>query len=248
MPRELTGWLNEVVRAAQKRKPIIKQRERAFYDLKESILKKKKDGLNPIIAEFKKRSPSGFMQDRDPVNYAKFMESAGVAGMSILTEPVYFSGSYEIFEAIAKTVKLPLLFKDFVVTEDQVHTAYSIGADAVLLIVRILKEKEFCNLFETIKSYGMTPLVEVEDENDLKTANSCGADTIGINARDLSSLTVSVEKIIQLIKITPKKSLKIAESGINERHQIIKLKENGADAFLIGTALMKDPCKIQFFI
>ncbi len=248
MPRELTGWLNEVVRAAQKRKPIIKQRERAFYYLKEKILKKKEDGLNPIIAEFKKRSPSGFMQDRDPIKYAKFMESAGVVGISVLTEPVYFSGSYEVFEAIAKTVKLPLLFKDFVVTEDQVHTAYSIGADAVLLIVHILKEKELCNLFEIIKSYGMTPLVEVEDESDLKTANDCGADTIGINARDLSSLTVSVEKIIQLIKITPKKSLKIAESGINERHQILKLKENGADAFLIGTALMKDPRKIQFFI
>ncbi len=249
MTRELTGWLYEVIKAIKSRKTIIKTRDRPIYDFKESIIKKKKEGFNPIIAEFKKSSPSGFKQERNPIEYAKFMESSGVAGLSILTEPVYFSGSYDVFDAIAKIVKIPLLFKDFVVTEDQIHTAYSIGADAVLLIVRILKENELCNLYEVIKGYKMTPLVEIENENDLKIAASyCGVDTIGINARDLNSLNVKVEKVIELMKLAPARSLKIAESGINKRSQIFQLRKNGADAFLIGTALMKDPYKIKFFI
>ncbi|MFP3130439.1 MAG: indole-3-glycerol phosphate synthase TrpC [Nitrososphaeria archaeon] len=248
MPKELNGWLDEVVKAAKKRKAVIKNRERNLYDIKDSILKKKEKKLNPIIAEFKRSSPSGFKQDRDPLEYAKLMERFGAAALSILTEPLYFSGSYETFEAISRNVKLPLLFKDFVVTEAQVDTAYSIGADAVLLIVKILEYDELCFLYDYIKSYGMVPLVEVENENDLNTANACGAEMIGINARDLNSLTVNVERVAELLKIAPPKSIKVAESGIQERSQIIRLLESGADAFLIGTTLMKDPEKIKLFV
>jgi Indole-3-glycerol phosphate synthase len=128
------------------------------------------------------------------------MERFGAAALSILTEPLYFSGSYETFEAISRNVKLPLLFKDFVVTEAQVDTAYSIGADAVLLIVKILEYDELCFLYDYIKSYGMVPLVEVENEKDLNTANACGAEMIGINARDLNSLTVNVERVAELFE------------------------------------------------
>ncbi len=248
MPRELDGWLKEVVEAAEKRKAIIKRRERPHYDLKESILNKKGKGLNPIIAEYKTRSPSGFAQYRDPIQYAKFMEASGAAALSVITEPLFFFGNYEVFEAISSSVNLPVLFKDFVVSEKQIDTAYSLGADAVLLIVRILKEDELCRLYERIKSYRMRPVVEVFDKNDLEVAKTCDPEIIGVNARDLFSLDVSIDRVVALIKELPDKAIKLAESGIKERSDIIKLKEAGADAFLIGSSLMKDPNKIKDLI
>ena len=176
------------------------------------------------------------------------MEFSGAAVLSVITEPFFFFGNYEVFEAISSSVNLPVLFKDFVVSEKQIDTAYSLGADAVLLIVRILKEDELCRLYERIKSYRMRPVVEVFDKNDLEVAKTCDPEIIGVNARDLFSLDVSIDRVVALIKELPDKAIKLAESGIKERSDIIKLKEAGADAFLIGSSLMKDPNKIKDLI
>ncbi|WP_449462712.1 indole-3-glycerol phosphate synthase TrpC [Tardisphaera miroshnichenkoae] len=248
MPRQLSGFLSEIVKAAMEREPVEKDRRRPIYSLKEAIAHKKEEGLNPVIAEFKRSSPSGLRAEREPVKYAEFMEKSGAAALSILTEPLFFSGSYADFEKVASKVRIPLLFKDFVVTEAQIRTAYSIGADAVLLITKILDDDELCTFSQMIRRLGMTPLVEVESEEDIAASSKCSLDVIGVNARDLNSLKVSVDKTAELLKKLPRGPLRVAESGINERQQIERLKRSGADAFLIGTALMKDPAKITSFI
>ncbi len=248
LPKQLDGFLSEIVKAAMKREPVEKERCRPLYSLKEAIVGKKREGLNPVIAEFKRRSPSGLSVKRDPIAYAELMERSGATALSILTEPLFFSGSYVDFEAIAKRTRIPLLFKDFVVTDTQITTAYNIGADAVLLITKVLEDDELYALSEKIKSLGMTPLVEVESEVDIIRASRYDLELIGINARDLQSLDVSVRKVADLLKKLPRGPLKIAESGIKDKDQIELLKRSGADAFLIGTTLMNNPEKIMVFV
>ena len=245
MPRYVSGWLEDVITNAYTRGYISKVRHRPIHLLVPYILNTKAKGLNPIIAEFKRKSPSGLNEDRDPVAYAKFMEENGATAISVVTEPKYFGGDYVTFEKITNAVRIPVLFKDFVVTEEQVDVAYNLGADAVLLIVRLLTKRELCDLYEYVSSYKMTPLIEVHDESDIEMAMSCNPQVIGVNARDLGTLEVNVDRVAELLKKIPPDVVKVAESGISSREQIMKLKDAGADAFLIGTVLMKDPQKIK---
>ncbi len=248
MPRYVSGWLEDVINGAYARGYVSKVRRRPIHLLVNHILFAKSKGINPIIAEYKRRSPSGLNEDRDPIEYVKFMEENGATAISVVTEPKYFGGDYATLEKIANVVNIPVLFKDFVVTEEQVDVAYNLGADAVLLIARILTKRELCDLYEYIASYKMTPLIEVHDESDINIAMSCSPQIVGINARDLITLEVKVDRVAELLKLIPEDVVKVAESGISSKEQISKLKEAGADAFLIGTALMKDPQKIKELI
>ena len=248
MPRFLQGWLADVVKNSLNRRGVIKPRERPIYSLKKSILFAKNQGKNPIIAEFKRRSPSGLNIDRDIVDYVKFMESNGAVGISVLTEEKFFGGSYEDLERVARAVKIPVLMKDFIVTERQIDTAYSLGADIVLLIARILTERELVSLYKYAKSYHLDVIVEVTNEEEVEIAVRNNFDIIGVNSRDLSSLDVSLDKTVKLLHLIPSDRVKIAESGIKTRDDIQRLKEAGADAFLIGTTLMQDPNKIKELI
>ncbi len=245
MPRYVSGWLSEVVKEAYQRGYISRTRRRPIYLLVSSIMNAKLKGLNPIIAEYKRKSPSGLDVDRDPVEYVKFMEANGAAAISVVTEPKFFGGSYELLEKVTSNVRIPVLFKDFVVTEEQVDTAYNLGADAVLLIARLLTKRELCDLYEYVLSYNMTPLIEVHDEDDLEMSLDCDPKIIGINARDLNTLEVNVDRVAELLKKVPQGIVKVAESGVTDKEKLLKLKESGADAFLIGTTLMKDPEKIK---
>ncbi|BCU71208.1 indole-3-glycerol phosphate synthase TrpC [Stygiolobus caldivivus] len=245
MPRFLQGWLGDVVRFSQQRPEIYKVRQRPIYSLRQSILHIKGHGKNPIIAEYKRKSPSGFNMDRDIIEYVKFMESNGVAGISVLTEEKFFGGSYKDLEAVTRAVRIPVLMKDFIVTEKQVNSAYSLGADVILLIVRVLTERELVSLYKYAKSYHLDVIVEVTNEEEIEIAVRNNFDIIGVNSRDLASLDLSLEKTKRLLKLIPSDRLKIAESGIRSRDDIQQLKEAGADAFLIGTTLMQDPNKIK---
>jgi len=138
--------------------------------------------------------------------------------------------------------------KDFVVTEKQINTAYSLGADVILLIVRVLTERELISLYKYAKSYKLDVIVEVTNEEEVEIALRNNFDIIGVNSRDLSSLDLSLEKTERLLKLIPSDRIKIAESGIRSRDDIHRLKNAGADAFLIGTTLMQDPNKIKELI
>jgi len=245
MPRYLSGWLKEVVDNALNRPYISMQRLRPIYSLHESILNAKEKKRTAIIAEYKTRSPSGFFAERDAIEYAKLMEENGAIGLSVLTEDKFFGGSYENLRNIANTVKISILMKDFVVTERQIDTAYNLGADSVLLIVRILTERELINLLDYARSYKLEPLVEVHDIDDLEIALNSGAKIIGINSRNLSTLELKLQNVKEILPLVPNDKLKVAESGISSREDIEDLKKSGADAFLIGTLLMKEPAKIK---
>lgn len=246
MPRFLEGWLADVVNLSLARERIKKVRERPIYSISRFIRACK--DKNAIIAEFKRRSPSGLNENRDLIEYVKFMEKNGAIGISVLTEEKYFGGSYSDLEKVTNIVKIPVLMKDFIVTEKQIDNAFNLGADAVLLIVRILTERELVNLYNYAKNLGLEAIVEVTDDNDLEIALRHDFNIIGINARNLNSLEININHVRDLLKMIPKDIIKIAESGIKTRDDIIQLKQAGANAFLIGTTLMKDPNKIKELI
>lgn len=243
MPRFLDGWLSDVVKISLQRERVNKPRERPIYLLSRFI--KASTNKNAIIAEYKRKSPSGLNENRDIVEYVKFMEENGAIGISVLTEEKYFGGSYSDLETVTKTVKLPVLMKDFVVTEKQIDTAFNLGADVILLIVKILTERELVNLYNYARDLGLEVIVEVTDQEDLNIALRHEFDMIGINARNLSKLEVDLDNVKKLLENIPKDRIKIAESGIKSKEDINELKKAGADAFLIGTTLMKDPNKIK---
>ncbi|WP_338601545.1 indole-3-glycerol phosphate synthase TrpC [Sulfolobus tengchongensis] len=247
MPRYLKGWLKDVVELSSKRSPVSVSRERPLFSLYKRILEFNNIGVNAIIAEYKRKSPSGLEIEKDPIEYAKFMEKYAV-GISILTEEKYFGGSYNILRNIANSISIPILMKDFIVKETQIDDAYNLGADTILLIVRILTERELESLLEYARSYGMEPLVEINDERDLEIALRVGAKLIGVNSRDLETFAIDKEKQKRLISNIPSDIVKVAESGISERSEINELRKLGVNAFLIGTTLMKNPEKIKEFI
>ncbi|QGA69455.1 indole-3-glycerol phosphate synthase TrpC [Sulfolobus sp. E11-6] len=247
MPRYLKGWLKDVVQLSLRRPPFRASRQKPIISLNERILEFNKRNVTAIIAEYKRKSPSGLDVERDPIEYAKFMERYAV-GLSVLTEEKYFNGSYEILRKIASSVSIPILMKDFIVKESQIDDAYNLGADTVLLIVKILTERELESLLEYARSYGMEPLVEINDENDLEIALRIGAKFIGVNSRDLETLEINKENRRKLLSMIPSDVVKVAESGISERNEIDELRKLGVNAFLIGSSLMQNPERIKEFI
>ncbi|ACR41914.1 indole-3-glycerol phosphate synthase TrpC [Saccharolobus islandicus] len=247
MPRYLKGWLKDVVQLSLRRPSFRTSRQRPIISLNKRILEFNVRNVTAIIAEYKRKSPSGLDVERDPIEYAKFMEKYAV-GLSVLTEEKYFNGSYEILRKIASSVSIPILMKDFIVKESQIDDAYNLGADTVLLIVKILTERELESLMEYARSYGIEPLVEINDEKDLEIALRIGAKFIGVNSRDLETLEINKENQRKLLSMIPSDVIKVAESGISERNEIEELRKLGVNAFLIGSSLMQNPEKIKEFI
>ncbi|MEM3712446.1 MAG: indole-3-glycerol-phosphate synthase [Thermoproteota archaeon] len=200
---------------------------------------------NPVIAEFKSASPSkGFLRKKEEaVQIALSAERAGAVGISVLTEPKYFHGSLDVFKDIRKIVSLPLLMKDFIVSNAQIETASRIGADAILLI-QTLFDRGFSkvDLEEMIclaHYYGMEVLLEVHTEDEFLKVVDSEADMIGINNRNLSNLNVDINTTMTILSKYGKcGKIIVSESGIESPEQIRLLREYGVDAFLIGTSIM----------
>ena len=208
----------------------------------------KRDGVN-IIAEFKRASPSLGDIDvaADPVAKAKIYEAGGAAAMSVLCDAARFKGSVEDLRRVAASgVKIPLLAKDFISEKERLREVKDAGASAALLIVRYLDDAQLAGLLAETRSLGLDALVETHSEEEIKRAVAVGADIIGVNCRDLSNFTVDVSISERLLKAIPDGIVKVAESGIKTSADIARLRAAGANAFLIGTALMKsqDPAKL----
>jgi indole-3-glycerol phosphate synthase len=235
-------WLEKVIRAAELRDRVRGKRRRGVHSLSESIINAKSRGINPIIAELKRASPSGFSSNLNPHKYVKFVESAGAIALSVITEPVAFNGSYSLLRSVSSEVNMPILMKDFIVTEGQVQDAYVLGADAVLLIVRVVNDGErLKHLYSMAQSMGIECVVEVHSDDDLELALNLKPRIIGVNARNLQTLEMNFEQQERILKALPSSVLRVAESGIESVERINRLKEFGADGFLIGTSLMKNP-------
>ena len=196
-----------------------------------------------VIAECKRRSPSrGVLAAQyDPVAIARKYEAGGAAAISVLTEPTFFDGALAHLTAVRDAVGLPLLRKDFVVDEYQLLEARAAGADAVLLIVAALEQTELVRLQSRAWEFGLAALVEVHDDEELARAIGSGARLIGVNNRNLRTLTVDVGASDRLAAQMPANVVGVSESGLQTRGDLERLAAAGYRAFLIGERFMTDP-------
>jgi indole-3-glycerol phosphate synthase len=194
-----------------------------------------------LIAEIKRSSPSkGKLSEiNDPVALAKSYEIGGAEIVSVLTEERRFNGKIADLIAVRDAIKLPVLRKDFVVTEFQVYESRLLGADLILLIVAALSDTELRDFYQLSKQLGMDVLVEVHDENEAQRAIDLKAEIIGVNSRNLKTLEVSDLNFKKIFPHLPKNVIKVAESGIATRAQVEFVESLGADAILVGESLVK---------
>ncbi len=195
-----------------------------------------------VIAEVKRQSPSkGELADiSDPAALATEYEAGGAAAISVLTEPRRFGGSLADLDAVRSKVDIPVLRKDFIITPYQVWEARAHGADIILLIVAALEQMALEALVERAQSLGMTALVEVHEEGEVARAVDAGARVIGVNARSLKTLEVDRGTFGRIAPLIPDGIVRIAESGIRDSHDVVEYARMGADAVLVGEALVKD--------
>lgn len=195
-----------------------------------------------VVAEFKPRSPSstGLTVPPDPAQVARTYTSSGVSGVSVLVEPDFFSGSETLFAEMRSLVGLPMLFKDFVVTEAQIDRASLLGADAILLVAKALTTRSLSTFVDRCVSVGVEPLVEVHDEEDiLKLLDSGCMESVrlvGINSRDLRSLRTDLSGMSRLREMVGSGKTVVAESGLTKPSDLNAIR--GFDAVLIGSAFM----------
>ena len=195
-----------------------------------------------VIAECKRRSPSKgvLAADYDPVRIAAQYEQGGAAAISVLTEPTFFDGTLDHLAAVRAGVRLPLLRKDFLVDDYQLFEARAAGADAVLLIVAALAQKDLVALQKRAWELGLATLVEVHDEAELTRAVDSGARIVGVNNRNLRTLKVDVEASDRLAARLPRSVIGVSESGLKSRAELERLASAGYRAFLIGERFMTD--------
>jgi indole-3-glycerol phosphate synthase len=202
----------------------------------------KKPGIS-FICEIKKASPSkGLISPDFPyMKIAADYERAGADCISCLTEPEYFLGSDQIFREVREKVSLPMLRKDFTVSAYQLDQARVMGANAALLIVSLLDAKTLETYLEHCADLGIAALVETHDAEEIRTAVSAGAKIIGVNNRNLKDFSVDFGNAARLRDLIPPDCVYIAESGVKGPEDVALLKGIGADAALIGEALMRSP-------
>lgn len=232
--------INEILESTEKRAHSLQENKKRRIDarsFKESINRAKQQDMIPVIAEVKPSSPTRFIRTVTPQDAAKIagqMEAAGAAAISVLTEPQFFKGSVENLKVVRKTVKIPVLRKDFIIDKAQICEAES---DLILLIAGILGEKldDFVN--EAI-SCGREPLVEVHNRTELENALMTRAGIIGINNRDLTTMKVDITTTEKLASLVSGRMI-ISESGISTPQEAVRMIEAGADAILVGTSIMQ---------
>jgi indole-3-glycerol phosphate synthase len=196
-----------------------------------------------LIAELKRRSPSAGLirPDFDPVRIAQIYEQAGAAALSVLTDQHYFGGHSEYLRQVRRVVELPLLRKDFIISDYQVYESRALGADAILLISAVLDDIELRDFQELATGLGMECLVEIHDRQELERAVASGAMLIGINNRNLHTFQTDLDTTKELAVHLPSDAVKVSESGIRSREDIVQLAAYGIDAVLVGETLMRAP-------
>jgi indole-3-glycerol phosphate synthase len=227
---EVTTSLNDLERRAR-------ERQASRRDFRTALVAKPP----AIIGEIKQASPSKgvLVSSFDPASSARTYERGGAAALSVLTDATYFQGSLDDLEAARAAVRLPVLRKDFTLTEYHVLEAAAHGADAILLIAAILSSEELTRLRELAAQYGIAALVEVHDERELESALSSGARIVGVNNRNLRTFETTLETSLALAAKMPAGVIKVSESGIRSAAEIRLLHDTGFQAFLIGEHLMK---------
>jgi indole-3-glycerol phosphate synthase len=202
-----------------------------------------REGGPNVIAEYKRRSPSRgiIREDLEVVHVAHSYQQGGAAALSILTEPEWFGGSLEDLRQARQATRLPVLRKDFIVDVYQVWETWYAEADALLLIVAALSDRQLETLLAEARDARLDALVEVHSEEELARALGAGATIVGVNNRNLKTLEVSLETALGLAPRVPRDVVAVAESGLRTRDDLRRLREAGFAAFLIGEHLMSAP-------
>lgn len=214
--------------------------------LSEAITAAKREGRTPIIAEIKVKTPrdGDLLRGRDPVRLAEEMESAGAAALSVVTEPKHFGGDPRTLRDVAGSVGIPILRKDFITMKEQVHESKELGASALLLIFSMAPPKTIAALYGLSKRLGMETVMEVHSAQEMRAVSSLNPGIIGINNRNILMLETDsgdVSGTERLANLAPDHVLIISESSIETRDDVERAINAGADAVLVGTALMKAP-------
>jgi indole-3-glycerol phosphate synthase len=199
-------------------------------------------GAPALIAEIKKASPSAgvLCPNFDPVRLAREYEAGGASCLSVLTDELFFQGSLDHLRQVRGAVKLPLLRKDFIIDERQILEAAENGADAILLIVRILTDGQLAHFHSLAVQAGLAALVETHDERELERALAVGAKLIGVNNRNLDTFVVDLGVTERLAPGAPGRFI-VAESGLKTRADVERVQRAGAKAILVGESLLRDP-------
>lgn len=240
---EIAAYARERTAAAERKMPLAEIRRRAEgmprgdFSFEKAL---RKPGLS-LICECKKASPSrGLIAPDFPyVQIAREYEAAGADCISVLTEPKWFLGRDEYLEEIASAVSVPCLRKDFTVNEYMIYEARLLGASAVLLIVSLLSEAQLREYLGLCRELGLSALTEAHSAEEIGTAVRAGASVIGVNNRNLRDFSVDTGNSAALRELVPPGVLFVSESGVTGAADTEKLREIGADAVLVGEALMR---------
>ena len=238
-PDELAPAVRSILSAARERADAAAGAGEAVSvsprDLEAAFERVEAEGRVPVIAEVKPTSPTteGSRED-DPVALAEGMVAGGAAALSVLTEPEHFGGSVDTLERVREAVDVPVLRKDFVVEESQLD---AVESDVVLLIARFVGD-DLPGLLAAARDRGFQVLVEVHDREELARALEAGATTIGVNNRDLAELVVDLGTFESVAPHVPDDVTLIAESGIGSPADARRMRAAGADALLVGSAIM----------
>jgi indole-3-glycerol phosphate synthase len=244
-------WAKDREVAAARERVSLQQLQRQVADLpptRDFTAALKASCRKPaVIAEVKKASPSkGVIRaDFDPIAIARGYEAGGASCLSVLTDKAFFQGGFEVLVQVREAVDLPLLCKDFILSPYQLYQARAAGADAALLIAAILTDSDLAYLLKVARSLALAVLVEVHDAAEMERVLALeGVDLIGINNRDLSSFAVDLATTEQLMQrfgpaVRERGALLVSESGLFTREDLDRVVEAGADAVLVGEALMR---------
>jgi len=249
---QIISYTRERVKIDRSKIPLPEVRRSAQTIVKELSDKHFFHALNKksirIIAEVKKASPSRgvICEDFNHLEIARQYAAGGAAALSVLTEEKYFQGSLNYLKDIAHEIALPVLRKDFIIDEYQIYQAAAAGASAILLIAAALAEKEIHDFIAIATSLKMDALVEIHKLRELEKVSRTGAKIIGVNNRNLRTLRVSLQTSLDLIKEIPDDLLRVSESGIHSREDVVALETAGFNAILVGETLMRQNDRAEF--
>lgn len=225
---------------------IIEEKRKDLVQ-KSQFLNFPKDKMT-IIAEIKLASPTirYLGSKKDIIKRAVAYEKAGVDAISVITERRFFKGSPHFISLIKTKVSVPILQKDFVIDPFQIYEAKIIGANAILLIAKLVDKKTLINFVALSQKLGIEPVVEISDETDLKKAAATSTAIIAVNARNLETFIVNIDIACKLIKKIPDRFIKLGFSGIKSSYEVKKYQRAGAKGILVGTSLMKTKNILNF--
>lgn len=243
MHKMLQGIISSTALEISKRKKeVFKKNSISFTHLsfKEIVLNFKIGDIG-LIAEIKLASPTERQlgEKGDLLDRLQAYQNAGADAVSIITENRFFKGNPQLVTTAKRSILLPILQKDFVIDDFQIDESHRLGADALLLIAKIVDKDKLRRFVKLCKDKALEPVVEIDNMADLEKAVESGTDIIAVNARNLDTFDVSLVKACELLKKIPHKFIKLGFSGIHSRRDIEKYKQAGANAVLVGTELMR---------